>query len=76
MQCVVLNPMDKPVKLRADTPIGSLHSISVVAPLDAKVTGSKDVDYNMKKLTHKQMQKEHESLRISFADCAAKNEDF
>jgi hypothetical protein len=36
MHCLVLNPTDRAVRLRAGTPLGSLHPIIAATKFDAK----------------------------------------
>jgi len=62
MKCLVLNPTDKAVRMRAGTPLGSLHAVSVVTSLP-----SDSSDQNLKvdsHLSHSGMRQEKEKAYL------------
>ena len=74
LHCLVLNPTDKAVRLRADTPLGSLHAITAATQLNLNSDESHKKEDVI--VTHDEMKRTLEAKGLSFNDTAAKGEDF
>jgi O-acetyl-ADP-ribose deacetylase (regulator of RNase III) len=74
LQCLVLNPSDKPVHMRSGTPLGSLHPVSAITQLTSGSTDNivKDDSH----LSHHEMRQVLEEKGLQFNDTAATGDDF
>jgi len=76
LQCKVLKPTDSVIKLRAHTPIGSLHRVTVHTPLERQ-EGSVTASISDKpRLSHDEMLDVLKNKGINLENTAATGRDF